>query len=77
MSTSFYLACPKCRKSYLVGQDGWKFFTFYSGEPQCMAGIGKFLGDHILCDGGSYVMVLPESLVYDFEIVEWPSEETK
>jgi len=72
MSMEYYLACKYCKKCYLVGQDGWKFFTFYSGEPACMAGIGKFIEDHVLCDGN--ITLISEGLVMinDYEEIKWP-----
>jgi hypothetical protein len=72
MSTSYYLACDKCQECYLVGQDGWKFFTFYSGEPSCMAGIRPFIEKHVLC--GDPMRLLSEHRVEDYKEVEWPSD---
>ena len=76
MSTSYYLACVECNKAYLIGQDGWKFFTFYSGEKECMSGIGYFLGEHVLC-GINNVLVLSEHRVDEFNIIDWPKDEEK
>lgn len=69
MSTDYSLACLKCKKHYWVAQDGLSGFTFYSGEKQCMAGINKFLGEHVL---HGKVVLLPEYDVEDFEQVDWP-----
>jgi hypothetical protein len=71
MSTSYYMACEKCQECYWVGQDGWKFFTFYSGEPRCMSGIGDFLGKHLLCGGGG-PRLMSEHRVDDFKEIDWP-----
>ena len=77
MSTEYYLACSTCRESYLIGQDGWKFFTFYSGETACMDGIGNFLEKHVLCGDGNKLNVLSEYKVDDFKEIEWPNAESK
>jgi hypothetical protein len=69
MSTSYFMACEQCKERYLIGQDGWKFFTFYSGEPDCMKGIGDFIGRHVLC--GGTLQVLPESRVEELVEIEW------
>lgn len=73
MSTDYYIACETCKECYHVGQDGWKFFTFYSGEPECMSGIGGFLEKHVLCGDGSGLKILSEYRVEDFKEVEWPN----
>lgn len=72
MSTDFHIACEKCRECYWVGQLGMRMFSFYSGEPQCMKGIGPFIEKHVLCGGGG-PRLLAEQFVDDFTEVEWPS----
>ena len=71
MSTDYYLACDKCKEVYHIGQYGWKFFSFYSGEPRCMAGISDFIEKHAMCDG-NYMTVKPESKIDDYMEIEWP-----
>lgn len=71
MSTSYYVACSTCKECYLIGQNGWEFFTFYSGEEKCMVGLRVFLGKHVLCDS-STVSVLPENRVEDYKEISWP-----
>jgi hypothetical protein len=71
MSVSYFMACEKCKECYWVAQDGFKFFTFYSREPQCMQGIGEFLGKHVLC-GGDGPKLMSEYCVEDYTEIEWP-----
>ena len=49
MSTDIYMACDKCKSAIHVGQTGLSGFAFYSGEPECMAALGKWLQEHYLC----------------------------
>lgn len=70
MSVDYYLACNKCRKCYHVAQDGMSGFTFYSGEPRCMKGLGPFLAEHVLCGAP---VVLAEHHLDDYDRVEWPN----
>ena len=72
MSTSYYLACEKCNECYWIGQDGVKFFTFYSGEPQCMKGISSFIGKHVLC-GGKGPRIMSEHATDGFIEIGWPN----
>lgn len=75
MSTCYYLACETCEERYWIGQSGWKFFTFYSGEEACMRGIGDFIGKHTLCDG-SGLRIMPEAQVDEFTEIKWPTATT-
>ena len=78
MSTNYYLGCDKCLVAYEIGQDGWRFFTFYSGEKRCMAGIGDFIGRHVL-NGECRLVVMSEHRINDDSLVwsrvEWPNAE--
>ena len=78
MSTDYYIGCEKCREAYHIGQDGWKFFTFYSGEPKCMAGIGDFIGRHVNNEGCRLVVMSEHRIDADnheWAYVEWPNVE--
>ena len=70
MSTDYYMACEVCQECYHVAQDGMSGFSFYSGEPRCMKGIGQFLAKHVLC--GKPVLLLSEHRAEDYKIVDWP-----
>jgi hypothetical protein len=72
VSVCYYVACKKCLKCYHIAQDGLSGFTFYSGEPKCVSGLGPFLGEHILC--GEPLVILSEHAVEDYDEVEWPRE---
>src|SRR5688572_15319473 len=52
MSTDMYLACDKHKSCIHVAQTGLSGFTFYSGEPDCMSALGKWLREHYLCEPG-------------------------
>ncbi len=76
MSTDYFLSCEKCREAYHIGQDGWKFFTFYSGEKRCMAGIGDFIGRHVNNEGCRLVVLSEHRIDADqqeWAFVEWPN----
>ncbi len=48
MSVDYYIACPICKECIHVAQDGLGGWTFYSGEPDCMAELGSWLGEQAL-----------------------------
>lgn len=51
MSQDYYLACEDHKEVIHIGQSSWKHgLDFYSGEPNCMKGIGIFLEKHFLCN---------------------------
>jgi hypothetical protein len=71
MSVDYYLACDKCKQAIHVAQDGMGGFTFYSGEPDCLYHLGRFLEEHTLC--GGKVTLLNEHHVIDEDLkcVHW------
>lgn len=72
MSVDYYMACEKCRECIHVAHDGLSGWRFYSGEPDCMKQLGKFLGDHSLCvDQSNHLALLYEHAVEDFAHREW------
>lgn len=68
MSVDYYFACGKCKQCVQIAQDGLSGFTFYSGEPNCMQELGKFLREHALC---SNILFLTEYQVEDMDEREW------
>lgn len=68
MSVDYYFACGKCMQCIHVAQDGLSGFSFYSGEPNCMQELGKFIGEHALC---SSVLLLTEHQVEEMDEREW------
>lgn len=70
MSVDFYVACETCKKCYHVAQDGFSGFTFYSGEPRCMKGLGPFLAKHLLC--GKPVKFISEHCLEEYAEEDWP-----
>ncbi len=71
MSCDIYIGCEKCKSCYHIAQTGFSGFTFYSGEPKCMKGLGPWLNDHYLCQPAPRLMT--EWAVEDeFTKVEWP-----
>jgi hypothetical protein len=53
MSIDFYLVCHDCKKRISIAQDGLGGWTFYSGEADCMAKLGRWLGEHALIEGSA------------------------
>jgi hypothetical protein len=68
MSVDWYMGCEDCRECIHIAQDGLSGWTFYSGEPDCMRQLGKFLGEHSLCGG---VHMLSEQIVEEWTEREW------
>lgn len=48
MSVNWYMACHDCKTILHIAQDGASGFGFYSGEPECMKSLRRFLEDHTL-----------------------------
>lgn len=69
MSVDYYLACNKCNECVHVAQDGLGGWTFYSGEPDCMAELGTWLGEQVL--RGCRPVLLPEYEVEDMAERIW------
>ncbi len=74
MSTDHYFACTTCGTCIHVAQDGLSGFTFYSGEPGCMAELGRWLEKHSLSPCA--IAWMSEHEVEDFEEVDWPAHNT-
>ena len=56
MSSDIYIACEKCKSALWCAQTGLSGFTFYSGEPECMSALGRWLREHYLCDPSPRIM---------------------
>ncbi|MEE8346976.1 MAG: hypothetical protein V3S20_06490 [Dehalococcoidia bacterium] len=46
MSTSYDIYCEDCLESLWVGQQGGGGDTFYTGHPEVMEALGRFLWKH-------------------------------
>jgi hypothetical protein len=72
MSTTYYLACKKCKVGVSVGSWGLSGFQFWRGEPECMKALHKLMEDHTI--GEHDIGVITEHEVYDdddFKELEW------
>jgi hypothetical protein len=73
MSVDFYLVCESCRKRIHIAQDGLGGWSFYSGEPDCMAKLSQWLGDHAMAAGEHHFALHSEHATAseDYAEIEW------
>lgn len=71
MSCDLYMGCAKCKSAIHIAQTGLSGFTFYSGEPRCMAALGRWLREHYLCE--THPQLMTEWAVDEdgWTLVEW------
>lgn len=72
MSTSYYIACKKCKVAIDVASWGLSGFQFYRGEPDCMLKLHKLLEDHTI--GEHDIGMITEHDIYDddeWKTVDW------
>lgn len=76
MSRTFYIACPETKQYLWIGQGSKdNMSTFYSGEPEIMDCLAKFLNTHL---GKSLVVVDGEDTIFDqLDYEEWCTNETR
>lgn len=72
MSTTYYIACKKCKVAVSVGSWGLSGFQFYRGHPDCMLKLHKLMEEHTI--GEHDIGVITEHDLYDddaWQELEW------
>lgn len=68
VSTDIYMTCEVCKEAIWIAQEGLGGFTFYSGEPNCMKALSKFIMLHYLHKN---IAIKCEQDVEEHNEIEW------